>query len=507
MDVGIGDSRELPQKLKTVLGNRSVSDPLPSLDWGALMLRALGFRTPTVGEARLLEGFVETNSADQAEISGSTVAMALGVDITLTRSTGAREEFRASNSGVAEKVDIFAIQKSKTFVAVVPTEARQGSVRAFIQTLWARKLQNQLTPEGEGPERLGTAVTHDKKRKELEKDSILILDDDGEEDRGKKRSSMQKIPILAELSEEAFKGFATEVQQYQREWRWSNSIAYNIKQKVERLWNMGQGVKWSEVDKETKVEFLSNLQEVIKRAAGQFRSERIMIEDPALRWSEGSIDWENLAEQIEERELEGQANCRAVTKMFKDTRYYTEVQREMSTIRKSDLDLADPLLISLSMAKRAVQVVDQEGRGAAGAGRGYGLQNSPKSWYDTHPENSGGKKFFLGRGNGAGMGTIMKGNGDLECYRCGGFGHIRKDCPSREKDTPTRRKPIEEVICYSCGLKGHYANNCPSKVEEEEDKEEENKKATPGKVMNTKVRFQTNKGATNAVTAVQATAK
>ena len=243
MDVGIGDSRELPQKLKTVLGNRSVSDPLPSLDWGALMLRALGFRTPTVGEARLLEGFVETNSADQAEISGSTVAMALGVDITLTRSTGAREEFRASNSGVAEKVDIFAIQKSKTFVAVVPTEARQGSVRAFIQTLWARKLQNQLTPEGEGPERLGTAVTHDKKRKELEKDSILILDDDGEEDRGKKRSSMQKIPILAELSEEAFKGFATEVQQYQREWRWSNSIAYNIKQKVERLWNMGQGVK------------------------------------------------------------------------------------------------------------------------------------------------------------------------------------------------------------------------------------------------------------------------
>ena len=255
MDVGIGDSRELPQKLKTVLGNRSISDPLPSLDWGALMLRALGFRTPTVGEARLLEGFVETNSADQAEISGSTVAMALGVDITLTRSTGAREEFRASNSGAAEKVDIFAIQKSKTFVAVVPTEARQGSVRAFIQTLWARKLQNQLTPEGEGPERLGTAVTHDKKRKELEKDSILILDDDGEEDRGKKRSSMQKIPILAELSEEAFKGFATEVQQYQREWRWSNSIAYNIKQKVERLWNMGQGVKWSEVDKETKVEF------------------------------------------------------------------------------------------------------------------------------------------------------------------------------------------------------------------------------------------------------------
>ena len=64
-------------------------------------MRALGFRSPTVEEARLLEAFVETNSADQEELSGNTVAAALGVDIILMKSTGAREEFR-SNSVAAE---------------------------------------------------------------------------------------------------------------------------------------------------------------------------------------------------------------------------------------------------------------------------------------------------------------------------------------------------------------------------------------------------------------------
>ena len=58
--VGIGDARELPQKLRTALGNRSISVSIPSLQWGALLLRAIGFRFPTPEEGRLLEGYVET---------------------------------------------------------------------------------------------------------------------------------------------------------------------------------------------------------------------------------------------------------------------------------------------------------------------------------------------------------------------------------------------------------------------------------------------------------------
>jgi hypothetical protein len=499
--VGLGDPRELPQKLRTVLGNRFISDPLPSLNWGALLLRAFGFRAPSAEEARLLEGFVETNSADQAEMSGDMVAAALGVDITLVKSTGTKEEFRSNlltARAAAEKVEIFALQKSKTFVAVVQTEARKEPVKDFIKTLWKEKLRKQITPEREDAEQRETEVTN-KKRKEQEQDPIFILD----EKSTVKRMSLQKIPILAELTDDAFKNFSTEVQQYQTEWDWTDSIAYSIKKKVGKLWEMGRGKKWIEADNINKVEFLSEMQAIIKRATGHYKTERIMIDDPVLKWRDGVVDWEEIVEQVEERELEGQEVCRVVQNLFKDTKYYTEVQREMSTIRKSDLALADPLLISISMAKRAVQVVDQEGRDAAGAGRIYGLKQGYKSWYDTHPENFQRKKIFFERGNGAGMETNMKGNGDLGCYKCGGFGHIRKDCPMKDKDTSARRKLMEEVVCYSCGLKGHYANACPSKMPEEEvTKEEEDKKV--GKVMQTRVTF---KKGTNAVTAVQAAEK
>ena len=318
---------------------------------------------------------------------------------------------------------------------------------------------------------------------------------------------MQKIPILAELTEEAFKSFSMEVQQYQTSWVWSSSIAYNIKKKVERLWEMGQGKKWMEVDQSTKVEFLLGMQAVIKRAAGHIKSERIMIEDPMLRWSEGLIDWEDICEQIEDRDLEGQAICRAVTLMFRDTKYYGEVQREMSTIRKSDLNVADPLLISISMAKRAVHLVDQEGGGADLEKPNrmiyYGMQQSSKKWYDN-------KKIFSKKGYDTGLPDlegVTNGNGELGCYKCGGFGHIKRDCPSRDKEATPRRKPIEEVVCFICGLKGHYASSCPSKMPEDEGKEEETKRAAPGKTMQTKVTFQTKKGTNNAVTAVQAATK
>ena len=105
--VGIGDARELPQKLRTALGNRFVSDPISSLEWGALLLRAFGFRSPTAEEARLLEGFVETNSEDLAILSGETAAASMEVDITIVKSTGQKEEYKRINA--VQKVEIFAI--------------------------------------------------------------------------------------------------------------------------------------------------------------------------------------------------------------------------------------------------------------------------------------------------------------------------------------------------------------------------------------------------------------
>ena len=129
--LGIGDPRELPQKLRAVLGNRFISDPLPSLGWGALLLRALGFRVPSAEEVRQLESCVEVNS-DQEELSGEGFAKVLGVDIIIIKSSGAKEELKCKEPAAA-KVEIFSLLKSKSFVAVIPAEARQETVREYVK--------------------------------------------------------------------------------------------------------------------------------------------------------------------------------------------------------------------------------------------------------------------------------------------------------------------------------------------------------------------------------------
>ncbi|XP_065868428.1 uncharacterized protein [Euphorbia lathyris] len=44
----------------------------------------------------------------------------------------------------------------------------------------------------------------------------------------------------------------------------------------------------------------------------------------------------------------------------------------------------------------------------------------------------------------------------LQCFQCGGSGHLRRDCPSGRTTEPQRR-----IVCYECGEEGHVRTRCP----------------------------------------------
>ncbi len=53
--------------------------------------------------------------------------------------------------------------------------------------------------------------------------------------------------------------------------------------------------------------------------------------------------------------------------------------------------------------------------------------------------------------------------GTIVCHSCGGQGHIRRDCPSRNALLPP--PPQRRVtVCYTCGQEGHISPNCPNRV-------------------------------------------
>ena len=42
---------------------------------------------------------------------------------------------------------------------------------------------------------------------------------------------------------------------------------------------------------------------------------------------------------------------------------------------------------------------------------------------------------------------------EITCYECGRRGHVRKNCPTRQKD----------MVCYGCGQQGHMKRMCPTR--------------------------------------------
>jgi hypothetical protein len=68
---------------------------------------------------------------------------------------------------------------------------------------------------------------------------------------------------------------------------------------------------------------------------------------------------------------------------------------------------------------------------------------------------------FTSVARGSGIG---RGRGMMQCYRCNGFGHIARECPSNHKENrrSDRGSVGDDRGCINCGKPGHTARTCTS---------------------------------------------
>lgn len=82
-------------------------------------------------------------------------------------------------------------------------------------------------------------------------------------------------------------------------------------------------------------------------------------------------------------------------------------------------------------------------------------QDGEKGWEQWGAGTQDLDSFKGSKGGKWGKGKSDKGKGKgghAQCYRCQGFGHLARDCPTPEGST-------EQHICLSCGGAGHFARD------------------------------------------------
>merc|ERR1712030_187515 len=63
------------------------------------------------------------------------------------------------------------------------------------------------------------------------------------------------------------------------------------------------------------------------------------------------------------------------------------------------------------------------------------------------------------------------------CFGCKQVGHLKKNCPDKNKNATKRKKDKANAKCFHCGKKGHFIEECRKR---KADKAEANKKKGKG---------------------------
>jgi len=97
--------------------------------------------------------------------------------------------------------------------------------------------------------------------------------------------------------------------------------------------------------------------------------------------------------------------------------------------------------------KKAFYTQNTQSRARGRGGRGNGRNGRGRRGQEVEREHTSNQNW-RGKGRGSWRGGRVS-NSNVECYKCGNYGHYAKDCNSDR--------------CYNCGKVGHFAKECGKK--------------------------------------------